>query len=58
MRPLIVEALIAYYKWAQHDLQHKDATHPDLPYVVGRLRQLLDERYTRPNIIRTAWQWF
>ena len=55
MRTLLREWRIFYLRWA---LAEMPATHPDVPANVVLLRQLLDERYTRPNIIRTAWQWF
>jgi hypothetical protein len=41
LRPFIREARIAYYRWA---LAEMPPLHPDVPYVVHRLRSLLDER--------------
>ena len=57
MTVLLREWRIFYLRWA---LGEMSPLHPDLPQVVTRLRQLLDQRHadTRPNIIRTAWQWF
>jgi hypothetical protein len=56
--PVWREAAILGFRWALHDLQRKDPTHPDLPYIVLRLRTLLDERAAQPpSILRKAWQW-
>lgn len=57
-RPLIREASIFYYAWALHDLQKKNPGHPDLPYVVHRLRDLRAERACDDNsIVRRAVRW-
>lgn len=57
IRPLVREAGIFFYRWARHDLQHKNPTHPDLPHVVRRLRDLRAERYTQPCALRAVWRW-
>jgi len=55
LRPLIREAQIVYYRWAQHEIC---PMHPDLPVVVHRLRDLLAEREADPrNPLRAVWQW-
>jgi hypothetical protein len=52
------EAAIAYYRWARHDLQQKDPTHPDLLHIVHRLRDLRAERHTQPPCaLITLWRW-
>lgn len=40
MRPLVNLWKLAYFRWARRDLQIKDPTHPDLPYVVRRIAEL------------------
>lgn len=57
IRPLIREASILYYRWARHDLQRKNATHPDLPYIVTRLRDLKAERAASEGFDKQAWRW-
>jgi hypothetical protein len=55
LRPFIREARIAYYRWALAEI---DPMHPDVPYIVHRLRVLLDERQKcGPGPIETAWRW-
>ena len=54
IRPLLRELLIAYYTWAEREI---DPMHPDVTHVVTRLVELRAERYNRPNIIRAAWRW-
>lgn len=54
LRPLVREALIAYYRWARHDLQHKNPHHPDLLLIVHRLRDLRAERVCQTN---RFWRW-
>lgn len=56
-RPLLREASIAYYRWALHDLQITNPTHPDMNRVVLRLRDLRAERYARPCILRRTLEW-
>lgn len=31
---------LAGWKWARHDLQLKDAAHPDLPRIIRRISEL------------------
>jgi hypothetical protein len=54
IRPLLRELAIAYYEWAEHDM---GPTHPDLPYVLHRLRDLREERHARPGIYPAIWRW-
>jgi hypothetical protein len=56
--PVWREAAIAWYRWALRELQRKDPTHPDVSFIVLRLRALLDERAGQPpSLLRRAWQW-
>jgi hypothetical protein len=57
IRPLLREAAIAYYRWARHDLQHKNPHHPDLTLIVTRLRDLRAERHAKPCALRSLWSW-
>ena len=57
LRPLIRETQILYYRWAQRDLQHKDPHHPDLTFIVTRLRDLRAEREASDSIYRRAIEW-
>lgn len=41
LRPLLVNARIAWYEWAQREMH---PMHPDAGQVVLRLRELRDER--------------
>lgn len=52
LRPLWRETAIAYYRWALREIH---PLHPDVPFIVRRLRALLDERGPRP--ILAAWRW-
>lgn len=52
LRPLWRESAIAYYRWALAEINPQ---HPDVPYIVLRLRALLDERGPEP--VRAAWRW-
>jgi hypothetical protein len=55
LRPLLRELSIAYHRWALAEIP---LTHPDLPAVVLRLRELLDERRREgPGPIEAAWRW-
>jgi hypothetical protein len=54
LRPLVREAQIAFYRWALHDLQHKNPHHADIPEVVTRLRDLRAERARSNN---SFWRW-
>lgn len=47
LRPLLRLAQIAWFNWARRELQQRDPTHPDLPLIVRRLRDLEAERATR-----------
>ena len=52
------DAAIWWYRWALAELQHKDPTHPDISFIVLRLRTLLDERAAQPpSLLRRTWQW-
>lgn len=49
LRPLLRELALAYY---QRALREIPPLHPDVPHIVLRIRQLLDERVVRP-----IWRW-
>jgi hypothetical protein len=51
-RPLWREAAIFGLRWAQKEMH---PLHPDLPYVVRRLRSLLDERGPEP--VKALYRW-
>jgi hypothetical protein len=38
--PLLRPALIAWWRWALRELQQRDPSHPDIPEIVRRLRDL------------------
>lgn len=40
MKPILDLWALFYYRWARHDLQRKDPTHPDLPHIVNRIAEL------------------
>lgn len=52
--PLWREASIAFYRWALSEIT---PTHPDVPHIVRRLRELLDERHARPCYLQRTWRW-
>lgn len=54
LRPLARELAIAYYRWALAEIS---PMHPDVPYIVHRLRRLLDDQYARPCYLRRVAQW-
>jgi hypothetical protein len=57
IRPLVRELSIVFYRWAQHDLQHKNPHHPDLLVIVHKLRDLYAEREASDSIYRKAIRW-
>lgn len=40
LRPVLNLIRLAWWRWAQRELQHRDPTHPDLPQIVHRIRDL------------------
>lgn len=40
LHPLWREAALRWWRWALCELQRKDPTHPDLPMIVHRIREL------------------
>lgn len=57
LRPLTREASLLFYRWARHDLQRKNATHPDLPFIVHRIRDLLAERAASEGFDKQLMRW-
>jgi hypothetical protein len=58
IRPLLLEWLVFYHRWALHELTRKDPMHQDIPYIVTRLRSLLDEQAQAPaSILRRVYRW-
>lgn len=53
-RPLYREAAIVFYRWALAEIH---PMHDDVPAIVLRLRQLLNERHAQPCLLRRTLEW-
>lgn len=39
-REVLRRVYLLGWKWARHELQNRNATHPDLPRILRRIREL------------------
>jgi hypothetical protein len=54
IRPFIREAHLFYLSWALAEI---DPLHPDVPAIVLKRRQLINERHATNCYLRRAIQW-
>jgi hypothetical protein len=54
LRPIFREAHLFYLSWALAEI---DPMHPDVPAIVLKRRQLINERHATNCYLRRAIQW-